>query len=434
MRRPLGVVAALAMALIGLASARGLPVEGPADACQACLISVRILEDFLCDPAATDFLVDFVEKQICPHMGNKAQCHNLAEGLLPTVVQWIRASATPASLCSSAGVCGAALLQVPSLNKPALRVRDTTECAMCKFVVRTVQMQLENSQVMEEVKTIALQICGDLPDELAEGCTDFVNNYASMITELVEEIDPETLCGLIGSCVEAFKASPPPPIPAALMQALAGSQLLRQPPPPPVFSVILGLPLPMFGPQGGPNMMGIMAHGGPGMGMRPEDQGSVGDTDQEQNQHSSKPWMPMMHNGPDQFANDACDYCKMAVAEAHALVSNPQVQAEVRNYTKAVCDNFQAFSEMCKAYVDMYSPLVFTLLEEYLVPETVCAETGLCPPPSSHPRSWKCWLLDGWLGDVLMKLGLGGLLPHHERNHGQDAVHEMKDEPRMSVQ
>ncbi|GLI59307.1 hypothetical protein VaNZ11_001161 [Volvox africanus] len=435
MKRLLGVVAAVILALIGLAGARGPPVEGPADACQACLVSVRILEDFLCDPAATDFLVDFVEKQVCPHMGDKAQCHNLAEGLLPTFIQWIRASATPASLCSSAGVCGAALLQVPSLNKPALRVRDTAECSMCKFVVRTVQVQLKNSQVVEEAKAIAVQICGDLPGELAEGCTDFVNNYAPMITELVEEMDPETVCGLIGSCVEAFKAVPPPPLPAALMLALAGSQLLRHPPPPPVFATLLGLPPPVFDPQGGPGMMAFMAHAGPGMGMRPEEKGSADNTDPELNQHSSKPWWPpmMLHNGPDQFANDACDYCKVAVAEAHALVSNPQVQAEVRNYTKTVCDNFPAFADMCKAYVDMYSPLVFTVLEQYLVPETVCAETGLCPPPPSHPRSWKCWLLDGWLGDVLRKLGLGGFLSH-EHGHGQDAVHKMEFEPRMPVQ
>lgn len=78
----------------------------------------------------------------------------------------------------------------------------------------------------------------------------------------------------------------------------------------------------------------------------------------------------------------------------------------------------------------MYSPLVFTLLEQYLVPETVCAETGLCPPPPSHPHTWTCWLLDGWLGDMLRKVGF---LPH-EPGHGQDAVRKMEFEPRMPVQ
>lgn len=31
-------------------------------------------------------------------------------------------------------------------------------------------------------------------------------------------------------------------------------------------------------------------------------------------------------------------------------------------------------------YVDVYAPLVFSLLEEYLVPDTLCAQIGMCPP------------------------------------------------------
>jgi hypothetical protein len=50
-------------------------------------------------------------------MGETAQCHNLAEGLLPVAVQWFRATATPATLCASAGVCGAALAAEPRLNQ-----------------------------------------------------------------------------------------------------------------------------------------------------------------------------------------------------------------------------------------------------------------------------------------------------------------------------
>jgi hypothetical protein len=40
----------------------------------------------------------------------RAQCVELAQALLPVAIEWLRASATPASLCSAAGVCGTALL------------------------------------------------------------------------------------------------------------------------------------------------------------------------------------------------------------------------------------------------------------------------------------------------------------------------------------
>lgn len=38
----------------------------------------------------------------------------------------------------------------------------------------------------------------------------------------------------------------------------------------------------------------------------------------------------------------------MAVIQAHALVSNPTIQAEMVNYTKQVCDSFPSFADACK--------------------------------------------------------------------------------------
>lgn len=54
---------------------------------------------------------------LCPPFPARPQCHNLAQGLLPTIIQWFRASATPASLCASAGVCGDVLVKANVLNE-----------------------------------------------------------------------------------------------------------------------------------------------------------------------------------------------------------------------------------------------------------------------------------------------------------------------------
>ncbi len=35
------------------------PVGDAADACNTCLLTVRIVEDLLCDPAATEFLASW---------------------------------------------------------------------------------------------------------------------------------------------------------------------------------------------------------------------------------------------------------------------------------------------------------------------------------------------------------------------------------------
>jgi hypothetical protein len=38
----------------------------------------------------------------------------------------------------------------------------------------------------------------------------------------------------------------------------------------------------------------------------------------------------------------------MAILEAHSLISNPQVQQSLVNYTKSACDNFPGFADQCK--------------------------------------------------------------------------------------
>lgn len=35
----------------------------------------------------------------------------------------------------------------------------------------------------------------------------------------------------------------------------------------------------------------------------------------------------------------------------------------------------------CKLYVSTYAPMVFALLDTYLVGDVLCVEIGVCPPP-----------------------------------------------------
>ncbi|GAX84293.1 hypothetical protein CEUSTIGMA_g11715.t1 [Chlamydomonas eustigma] len=81
-------------------------------------------------------------------------------------------------------------------------------------------------------------------------------------------------------------------------------------------------------------------------------------------------------------ANDACDVCKMAVIEAHSLVTNPTVQSDLVNYTKALCDlvGGSALSETCREYVDTYAIEVFKLMDKLLTPDQLCTQLGICKP------------------------------------------------------
>lgn len=325
--------------MLGATQARDLaPVNSAGDVCQTCLVGVRILEDFLCDPYATDFMVEFLEKRVCPIVGDSPKCYNIAEGLLPMVVQWFRATATPATLCSAAGVCGVSLQEDRRLNRPALRVHDNNECAMCQFVVTRVKTAVDDPVAIEHVKKKALEVCLSLPGQLAQGCTEFVNTYEPLIAQFLDSVDPEQLCELLGVCMEKLTKVQLPALPASLVRGLETVQTI----------------------QSAHSMMGVAP------------------------------------------SNDPCDVCKMAVIEAHSLVSNPAVQQDIVNYTKALCESFPSFADACKIYVDEYAPLVFSLLNQYLVPDQLCMEIGVCPPPSLFKQVRSGSLLKN-LGSVIDK-------------------------------
>ena len=54
-------------------------------------------------------------------------------------------------------------LVVPA--QPATRVHDNAECAMCKSVVTRVKVAVNNSETLEKVKEVALQVCGRCVDD-----------------------------------------------------------------------------------------------------------------------------------------------------------------------------------------------------------------------------------------------------------------------------
>lgn len=81
---------------------------------------------------------------------------------------------------------------------------------------------------------------------------------------------------------------------------------------------------------------------------------------------------------------DACDTCKVIVAETHALLAKPDTQQQLMEYAKQACQVFPALKEQCTMYVDQYAPLVYGVMLTYLQPDALCGELGYCPAPSAQ--------------------------------------------------
>ncbi len=109
-----------------------------------------------------------------------------------------------------------------------------------------------------------------------------------MIAELIESMDGETVCAMLGVCLQAAMAAPPPPLPPALVLAASRVLLTRPPPPPHVRTLMTAAAaLQQAGVAVGPGMGMMMGHNGP------------------------RPVPFFGAPAPGGPLGDACDYCKV---------------------------------------------------------------------------------------------------------------------------
>ncbi|KAL6754429.1 hypothetical protein V8C86DRAFT_2703702 [Haematococcus lacustris] len=310
------------------------------DACSTCTWAVRMLDDALCDTGITDWLINEFDTTICPSLGpgSAEQCQAAAEALLPVAIEYLRQSTSPAQLCAASGVCATHSLQASRAQAKArawlqrAAQRDSPGCSMCEYVVTKVKEEVDDPATLEQLLAKALQACTVLPPELAATCTDLVTNYGSLLMGLVEQLDPVSSCAAVGLCTTRM---------------LAASGATTLPPLPPALISHLG------------RVRGALQAG----------------------RAASAALGPLA-------AGNMCDMCRLTVLEVHTLVSNPAIQAEVVNYTKALCTSLGAsMVDTCRDYVDLYSPMVFNMVEQYLAPDPLCQAMGVCAPTPSTTSS-----------------------------------------------
>jgi len=297
--------------------AEQLAANSPA-ACKTCLVAFRVLDDLLCDPAAEDVLVDFARHHVCPMTPDKRQCFDMARQLAPVAIEWLRTTATPATLCSGVGVCGAAIKELPRMSLAHAPPRDAMECATCQFVVDYLKASLADPATQAQVDEKAKEACGLLPAEsLRAGCLSTVAQYEPLVASLLTTMTSQELCLAAGACMGSLAASSPPrPLPAALLAP--ADEFLR-----------------------------LVAQA-----RRPE-AGLLGDT---------------------------CDLCKSVVLEAHTMLADPTFQRQLTDYAKATCGAFPSYEASCDQAVDQYAPLAFGMALTYLQPDSTCAHIGVCRP------------------------------------------------------
>ncbi|KAG1671182.1 hypothetical protein FOA52_010118 [Chlamydomonas sp. UWO 241] len=290
--------------------------------CADCMRAGALLRSATND-AAIDAMLGFAAQQC----GGCPRCEGSARALVMTGVRWLAASwsesVAPEKMCEGVHPrCGEFLQQEIRLESHAslaahASVGDSTTCAMCTFVVDQVKVTLNDTEVQIKVTLNDTEVQKTIMEKALEVCAELPFDLKGSCENLTKTYEP-----VIITWIEK--------VDAATLCGLAGACLFR------------ALPAPVM-------PRGLTAH--------------LADAHARLQALSGN-------------ANDACDMCQMAAIEAHSLITNPTVQADLTNYTHAMCGLFGGpFTTMCDDYVNQYAPSVFDAAEKYLNP-TMCTDLG----------------------------------------------------------
>ena len=80
-------------------------------------------------------------------------------------------------------------------------VDASVECVLCEYIMSEVDNILKENRSREAIENALKMVCSKLPATISQECTDFVNQYADLVINLlIQEGDPKTVCKALNLC------------------------------------------------------------------------------------------------------------------------------------------------------------------------------------------------------------------------------------------
>jgi saposin len=178
---------------IGLCTST-LKVRGSTE-CALCQIVMTEVERLLASNF-TESKIEEVLDSVCSYLPELLQepCDNLVNQYLPELIELLESKETPEVVCEQISLC--------ATSRPSdIRLGDTTECALCKFVMTEVEALLAGEWTESKIEEVLDKVCGYLPSALQSPCQELINQYLPELIELLESKEtPEVVCQQISLC------------------------------------------------------------------------------------------------------------------------------------------------------------------------------------------------------------------------------------------
>ncbi|EDL32175.1 prosaposin, isoform CRA_b [Mus musculus] len=322
------------------------------DVCQDCMKLVSDVQTAV--KTNSSFIQGFVDhvKEDCDRLGPGVSdiCKNYVDQYSEVCVQMLMhmQDQQPKEICVLAGFCNEVKrvpmkTLVPATETiknilPALEMMDPYEqnlvqahnvilCQTCQFVMNKFSELIVNNATEELLVKGLSNACALLPDPARTKCQEVVGTFGpSLLDIFIHEVNPSSLCGVIGLCA----ARP------ELVEAL-------EQPAPAIVSALLKEPTPPKQPAQ-PKQSALPAH------------------------------VPPQKNG------GFCEVCKKLVLYLEHNLEKNSTKEEILAALEKGCSFLpDPYQKQCDDFVAEYEPLLLEILVEVMDPGFVCSKIGVCP-------------------------------------------------------
>jgi len=193
--------------------------------CEVCGVFWEVLDDVLGDQEVDDWLIKYVQENMCPKLPTEEaqeECVEKAPTFVPAVIHWVEGLAN-STMCTDAGVCGD---RVPLTAPVEMDQQEDEECLICKNLTALLKAEAQKVHTETLVQKIEdlKNVCGRLGGDEAQQCKQIVDKYGYLLVYFIEKekaADIEKTCSDLGICPRPSSTPVIDPLPAELVRQIA---------------------------------------------------------------------------------------------------------------------------------------------------------------------------------------------------------------------
>jgi len=180
--------------------------------CSPCEFLIGAIESWAGSNASVTQIESYLDS-LCTLVPTYSQvCAAIVNYEIPTLVQWIEQSESPADVCQQLGLCDStkkvAAVQIKPIKptkpvkpvKPLVIIGDSTTCSLCQLVISTVESWVASNSTESQIETSLEVLCSLVPG-FTQTCDSIIEAEIPTIVDWLEENESsQQVCQQLGLC------------------------------------------------------------------------------------------------------------------------------------------------------------------------------------------------------------------------------------------